>query len=137
MTEDIFPVCSPALLAGAKPLALPEDLAVHTLLHVGTRRDEWELWLTAAGVSKAIAERPGLTFDQRLMALQAAMDGLGVALGYQRAVEADIAAGKLVVPFDIVQVAAQPVGYYVVAPEETADVPKIARFREWLMKAVS
>ena len=49
----------------------------------------------------------------------------------------DLAIDGLGVPFDIVQVAAQPVGYYVVAPEETADVPKIARFREWLMKAVS
>ncbi len=136
MAEDIFPVCSPGLLAGAKPLARPEDLARHTLLHVGTRRDEWQLWLTAAGVPGELAARPSLTFDQRLMALQAAMDGLGVALGYQRIVEADLAAGRLVVPFDITAPRAGQAGYYVVAPRETADVPRIARFREWLLGAV-
>jgi len=136
MAEDIFPVCSPSLLAGPKPLMRPEDLAQHTLLHVDSRRDEWQLWLTAAGVPGSLAARPSLSFDQRLMALQAAMDGLGVALGYQRIVEADLAAGRLVVPFNNIRATEHQAGYYIVAPSETADVPKIARFRDWLMKSV-
>jgi LysR family glycine cleavage system transcriptional activator len=137
MAEDIFPVCSPALLAGPKPLGRPADLAEHTLLHVDTRRDEWQLWLTAAGLDGSLAARPSLSFDQRLMALQAATDGLGVALGYQRIVEADIAAGRLVAPFDRAHAVDHQAGYYIVAPSETADVPKIARFRDWLMRSVS
>jgi len=137
MAEDIFPVCSPALLAGPRPLAKPEDLVHHTLLHVDTRRDEWQLWLTAAGVPDALGARPSLTFDQRLMAVQAAMDGLGVALGYQRMVETDLAAGRLVAPFATVQISERPAGYYIVAPKETADMPKIARFRDWLMRSVA
>jgi LysR family glycine cleavage system transcriptional activator len=40
MNEDVFPVCSPALLAGDTPLVRPEDLAHHTLLHVNLYRDE-------------------------------------------------------------------------------------------------
>ena len=135
MAEDIFPVCSPALLANGKPLAVPEDLAQHTLLHVGTGRDEWPMWLTAVGLPAGIASR-GLTFDERLMTLQAATDGLGVALGTSRIVESDLAAGRLVAPFQMLSVPSDA-GYYLVAPPETADTPKIALFRAWLLHAAA
>src|SRR5689334_10172394 len=101
MTEDLIPVCSPALLTGGRPLHRPEDLAQHTLLHSGLSRDDWQLWLTAAGLAPALAARPGLAFDESLMALQAAIDGLGVALARRPFVAADIAARRLVVPFDV------------------------------------
>jgi LysR family transcriptional regulator, glycine cleavage system transcriptional activator len=135
MAEDIFPVCSPALLKGKHPLRRPADLAHHTLLHAGVSRDDWQLWLTAAGLPTTMASPPGLTFDLSLMAVQAAIDGLGVALGRTPFVEADIAAGRLVVPFDVKLPA--EAGFYVVAPEETADTPKIAVFRDWLTASVA
>ncbi len=135
MAEDIFPVCSPALLNAVRPLRRPEDLAHHTLLHTTVSREDWQLWLTAAGLPVTLATRRGLSFDQSFMATQAAMDGLGVALGRTRFVEADIAAGRLVVPFDVVLPA--DAGFYVVAPEETADAPKIVLFREWLLGSVT
>jgi LysR family glycine cleavage system transcriptional activator len=65
------------------------------------------------------------------MALQAAIDGLGVALARKPFVEADIAARRLVVPFDVKL--PSEAGFYVVAPLETADAPKIALFRQWLI----
>ncbi|HXZ00745.1 MAG TPA: transcriptional regulator GcvA [Stellaceae bacterium] len=135
MAEDIFPVCSPALLAGGKPLRRPQDLAHHTLIHASSSREDWQLWLTAAGLPTALAARPGLNFDLSLMALQAAIDGLGVALGRTPFVEADIAAGRLVVPFDVKLPA--EAGFYVVAPQETAETPKIALFRDWLIATVA
>jgi LysR family glycine cleavage system transcriptional activator len=135
MAEDIFPVCSPALLHGEKPLRRPEDLAHHTLLHATVSREDWQLWLTAAGLPTALATRRGLTFDQSFMATQAAMEGLGVALGRTPYVETDIAAGRLVVPFDLALPA--DAGFYIVAPEETADTPKIALFRDWLVRSVA
>ena len=136
MAEDIFPVCSPGLLAGDQPLRQPADLAHHTLLHVDTRRDEWQLWLTAAGLPASMAGGRGLVFDHRLMALQAAMDGLGVALGSTRMTDADLATGRLVVPFNTVPLP-QEAGYYLVAPPETAATPKIAVFREWLVSVTA
>jgi LysR family glycine cleavage system transcriptional activator len=135
MAEDIFPVCSPAMLNGAKPLRRPEDLAHHTLLHTTVLREDWQLWLTAAGLPVSLALRRGLSFDQSFMAVQAAIDGLGVALGRSRLVDADIAAGRLVVPFDVVLPA--DAGYYIVAPEATADTPKFALFRDWLIGSVA
>jgi LysR family transcriptional regulator, glycine cleavage system transcriptional activator len=135
MAEDIFPVCSPALLSDVKPLRRPEDLAHHTLLHASVSREDWRLWLTAAGLPVSLALRRGLNFDQSFMALQAAMDGLGVALGRTQLVEQDIAAGRLVVPFDVVL--PSDAGFYIVAPEETADTPKISLFRNWLVQSVA
>jgi LysR family transcriptional regulator, glycine cleavage system transcriptional activator len=135
MAEELFPVCSPALLNGPKPLRRPEDLAQQTLLHASASREDWQLWLTAAGLPVSLASRPGLSFDQSFMAIQAAVDGLGIAMGRTRFVEADVAAGRLVVPFDVVLPA--DAGFYIVAPEETADTPKIAQFRDWLIGSVA
>jgi len=135
MAEDIFPVCSPALLKGAKPLRRPEDLVHHTLLHTTMGREDWQLWLTAAGLPVSLALRRGLSFDQSFMALQAAMDGLGVALSSKSLVDADMAAGRLIAPFDLVLPA--DAGYYVVAPEDTAATKKITLFRDWLVGSVS
>jgi LysR family transcriptional regulator, glycine cleavage system transcriptional activator len=135
MAEDIFPVCSPALLKGPRPLKRPQDLAHHTLIHGSLTREDWQVWLTAAGLPTSLAARPGLTFDLSLMAVQAAIDGLGVALGRSALVEADIEAGRLVVPFAMKLPA--EAGYYVVAPEDTADQPKIALFRDWLIQAAA
>jgi LysR family glycine cleavage system transcriptional activator len=131
MAEDIFPVCSPALLHGEHPLRRPEDLAYHNLLHVTSGPEDWQMWLTAAGLPRSLAERRGLTFDQSFMAMQAAIEGVGVALGRSRFAETDIAAGRLVAPFDVRL--PTDAGYYVVAPEQTADTRKIALFRDWLI----
>jgi LysR family glycine cleavage system transcriptional activator len=135
MAEHIFPVCGPSLLQDARPLRAPEDLAHHTLLHTTVSREDWQLWLTAAGLPPDIATRRGMTFDHGFMAIQAAVEGLGVALGRFHLVEADIAAGRLVAPFDMVL--PQDAGYYVVTPAATADVPKIAWFRDWLIASAT
>jgi LysR family glycine cleavage system transcriptional activator len=135
MAEHIFPVCSPLLLNDARPLRSPDDLAHHTLLHTTVSREDWQLWLTAAGLPPSIAARRGMTFDQGFMAIQAAVEGLGVALGRYHLVEADLAAGRLVAPFDTVL--PQDAGYYVVTPETTADQPAIALFRDWLIASAA
>jgi LysR family transcriptional regulator, glycine cleavage system transcriptional activator len=132
MADEMFPVCSPALLQGDKPLRCPEDLANFTLLHSsGGYDDDWRLWLTAAGLPADISKQPGLTFDLILMTVQAAIDGIGVAMGRTSYVQADIAKGRLVAPFKI----ALPTdaGFYLVSPEAKADPPKLRAFRQWLI----
>jgi LysR family glycine cleavage system transcriptional activator len=129
--DELFPVCSPALLTGKRPLKCPEGLAHHALLHTsGVYDDDWRLWLTAAGLPTDISKAPGLTFDLILMTVQAALDGIGVAMGRTSYVEADIAKGRLVVPFKITL--PTDAGFYLVSPEARADPPKLAAFRQWL-----
>jgi LysR family transcriptional regulator, glycine cleavage system transcriptional activator len=135
MADELFPVCSPALLTGDKPLRCPEDLAHRTLLHSsGGYDDDWRLWLTAAGLPTDISKQPGLTFDLILVTVQAAIDGLGVAMGRTSYVEADIAKGRLVVPFKIALPA--DAGFYLVSPEARADSPKLSAFRQWLIASL-
>jgi LysR family glycine cleavage system transcriptional activator len=134
MREDLFPVCSPKLLYGAHPLRTPEDLRHHTLLHVAGFREDWQVWLTAAGID-SIDPSSGLRFDLALNALQAASDGMGVALGRTAFVQDDLATGRLIAPFDMLL----PIegAYYIVAPERTADRPKIKAFRDWLTNSMA
>ena len=135
MADKLFPVCSPALLTGKHPLRCPEDLRDHVLLHTSNANsDDWRLWLTAAGLPANISRQPGLTFDLILMTVQAAIDGFGVAMGRTSYVEADIAKGRLVVPFKITLPA--NAGFYLVCPEATADTPKLVAFRQWLVASV-
>ena len=130
MTEDIFPVCSPALLSGPNALRKPEDLRHHTLLHDDAYVD-WAMWLLVAGVDGIeFSQGPYLT-DSGLL-VQAAVEGQGVALARGALAAGDIAAGRLVKPFDL----AIPTeyAYYVLCPEATAQNPKIVAFREWLVE---
>jgi LysR family glycine cleavage system transcriptional activator len=135
MADQLFPVCSPALLTGKRPLRTPEDLRDHVLLHTSNANsDDWRLWLTAAGLPANISKLPGLTFDLILVTVQAALDGIGVAMGRTSYVEADIAKGRLVVPFKITLPA--NAGFYLVCPEASADTPKLVAFRQWLVASV-
>ncbi|HWZ38986.1 MAG TPA: transcriptional regulator GcvA [Bradyrhizobium sp.] len=131
MADEAFPVCSPALLAGERPLRTPEDLRDQVLLHTTNNYDDWRQWLTAAGLPSDISKQRGITFDLILMTVQAAIDGIGVAMGRTSYVQDDIAKGRLVVPFNIALPA--DAGFYLVSPEGAADPPKLKAFRQWLV----
>ena len=134
MADELFPVCSPSLLRGDKPLRQPEDLKGYPLLHTSNANsDDWRLWLTAAGLPADIARQPGITFDMIFMTIQAAIDGIGVAMGRTSYVQDDIAKGRLVVPFKITLPA--DAGFYLVAPEGRREAPKLAAFRQWIVAA--
>ncbi|MFJ2480752.1 transcriptional regulator GcvA [Pseudomonas sp. NPDC087598] len=132
MSDEIFPVCSPALLNGTKALSTPADLINHTMLQVsGMTADDWNLWLRAEGQPPRLAEAPRLTFDLAMMAVQAAIDGQGVCIGRSTYVDDDLRAGRLLVPFDLrLQ---DDLGFYLVTPHETADSKKIVALRTWLL----
>ncbi len=129
------PVCSPRLLKGPHPLRKPEDLRSHTLLHDDTvieegARPSWNDWLQSVGVTDIDATR-GPHFSDAALAMDAAIEGLGVTLAIRSLVKPEIEAGRLVVPFDI---AAQTgYAYYLVTPEATTEDGAVAAFREWLL----
>lgn len=95
LPEQLAPVASPALLKRGPPIRRPRDVAAHTLLHV-SRRDEWEQWARATGADVAAARTQHLT--EYGIVLQAALDGLGVAMGRRLLVAERLAAGRLVAP---------------------------------------
>jgi len=127
--EQVIAVASPRLAAGKPPLKRPRDLRAHTLLHAPSPID-WRAWLEAAGISD-IDVRRGPRFNQASMAIEAAVDGVGVALARTALAALDLAAGRLVQPFP--PAIAAPFAYYVVCPLAVANRPKIRAFRDWLL----
>jgi LysR family glycine cleavage system transcriptional activator len=128
--ETLFPVCSPQLAAGRHVLRAPRDLARHTLLHTNNT-DEWAEWLRKAGIEGADLKR-GIVFNQASMAIDAAVDGQGVALARSALAAGDLLSGRLVRPFALSLEA--PYAYWIVCPRPTAELPKILVFRNWLLK---
>ncbi len=129
MTEDHSPVCSPKLLKGRNPLRTPVDLGQHTLLHDVFTVD-WAIWLRSAGINGVDPDR-GPTFLSSDHAIQAAIRGEGVVLGRSALIADDLAAGRLVRPFEL----SLPAGfaYYVVYPPRALKRPTIKAFRDWLI----
>ncbi len=100
--EEMFPVCSPDLLAGDIPLRTPNDLAAHTLLRVSRRAEGWPEWLSAArehGLTiDGIDPDHGPKFDTIQLAITAAVEGMGVAMGRMPLIEDYLRSGALVAP---------------------------------------
>jgi LysR family glycine cleavage system transcriptional activator len=135
--NTIFPVCSPALLTAKKPLKQPRDLLQHRLIHVewsgqGITWPNWRMWMLAAGVSD-FNETGGLYLDNSGLALQAAIEGQGVALAESSLVSDDLASGRLVQPFALTIKGPPQFAYYIISPAETAEDALIKSFREWIL----
>jgi LysR family glycine cleavage system transcriptional activator len=129
------PVCSSALLSGEHPLGQPDDLRHHTLLHVDWKDAEasWRMWLLAAGLHDIDPTR-GPRFTMENMAVQAALDGHGVALIGDKLVADHLAAGRLVRPFDPSLSTPLTFSYYLLSAKDSAEQPKVTAFRDWLLE---
>lgn len=135
--EELFPVCSPALLDKGHRLRTVDDLRHFTLIHDRSWSaisfddyPDWSTWLTAAGGQGIDAGR-GLSLTPSELVIQAAIEGQGVALGRSFLVESALADGRLVRPF--AQAVPVAYAYYVVCPEAAADRSKVAAFRDWVI----
>lgn len=126
---QLTPVCSPALVHGGIGMRQPADLVNHSLLQLYTAADEWPVWLRAAGVPADVGQS-GPRFDSYLLALEAAIDGQGVAIVPRFLAAADLRGGRLVAPFTL-QVP-QPRRWYLVCRNDRRDDPRVRAFRDWL-----
>ncbi|KAA1183634.1 transcriptional regulator GcvA [Rhizobium tropici] len=131
--EDVSPVCSPELLEGEHPLRSPTDLRYHRLIHDNFRID-WATWLKAAGLDDINPDN-GVRFDSAAYAVEAAVQGEGVLLGRSALVSNDLAAGRLVRPFDLALKSRW--NYYVVYPEGAMRLKKVRSFRDWLFSEMA
>jgi LysR family transcriptional regulator, glycine cleavage system transcriptional activator len=123
---NLIPVCSPAL---ARKLRRPRDLDPKSLLRVAHAKEDWLLWLKKARAGGVTARGP--MFEFYMQALQAAADGVGVALGIRPYIDDDIAAGRLVTPFDL----SVPKGgeWYLIYDPRRRDDYALKAFRAWVL----
>ena len=131
--EEVSPVCSPELLQGEHALRTPNDLKHHRLIHDNFRID-WATWLRAAGLDD-INPNNGVRYDSAAYAVEAAVHGEGVLLGRSALVSADLAAGRLVRPFDLALKSRW--NYYVVYPDGALPQRKVRAFRDWLFSEMA
>lgn len=135
--DSLSPVCSPSLITKERPLEVPKDLLRHTLIHLdwqasGSPWPNWRMWMQAAGI-KEFDDKRGLHFGQTSLTIQAAIDGQGVALGDSNLVADDLAAGRLVKPFELSLKAPDAFSYFVITRLNTGDAPLVDAFRDWCL----
>jgi|AP95_1055475.scaffolds.fasta_scaffold18902_3 LysR family glycine cleavage system transcriptional activator len=134
--EEFSPVCSPSLLAGPIPLRTPKDLKNHHLLHVewgdlNIILPDWRMWTKTARI-EGIDLDHGPHFTVESMAIEAAINGNGIALVSHHAAAGDLQAGRLVRPFDLVLQA--DFSYWLVCPHEHLRRAKVKAFCDWLLE---
>ena len=130
--DCITPVCSPALLdkPGA-PLCCVDDLKQHRLLHSRYRKEDWPYWLAAVGRPALAAHPDNMVFSSSILTYQAAVDGLGVAIGQVRLLDHELDSGTLVCPLP--KVVRKGLAYYLLRAQRDAMPRKVTVFRDWLL----
>jgi len=123
-------VCSPRILRG-RPVQRVQDLGAHTILHARSTRSEWPSWLAANGAARLVPARE-MFFEHTYLQIQAAMEGLGFALGSLPLIESEIASGNLVSPL-LVPVWDAPDYTLLVSRERESD-PAVGAFVTWVKR---
>jgi LysR family transcriptional regulator of beta-lactamase len=128
MAAPVTPLCAPEI---AERLAKPEDLLGETLLR-SYRVDDWTIWFAAAGLKAPV--RRGPMFDSSRLMADAAIEGVGVALVPHGLFAAELAAGRLMRPFDV---EADIGSYWLTRLKSKPLSPEMDAFRAWLLADVS
>jgi LysR family transcriptional regulator, glycine cleavage system transcriptional activator len=135
--EEIFPVCSPALLHGRPPLKTADDLVHYPLLHDITawrgsaQYAEWERYLRSIGAQHVDARR-GYMFNRNILTIQAAIAGIGVAIARRTLTTDELASGKLIAPF--LQSVSTGKCYCVVYSEGALDDRRVSAVHDWILE---
>lgn len=134
LSGGYLPFCSPAVLV-EKPLANVRDLERHTIIHVVPFREAWDEWLCGAGAAN-LQPLHSLTFDDLYLSIQAAINGMGVAIGPLAFIASELEEGNLVTPLSGPVLASwRSWRYRAFIAEGRSDETAVARFVEWLYAA--
>jgi len=123
----LVPVCTPAIASG---LRHPSDLRSAALIFVTHMPNEWPCWFEAAGLRLPVRPAGEVLFDGNAMAMQAVLDGVGIAVAQLAYVGDALATGRLVAPFPIV--ARKRESWFLEYRPIRRDDPALLAFRDWL-----
>lgn len=130
---DLFPVANPDFVRDAGPIRDARDLEHLTLIHSAPRPLDWRRWLADAGAGNVEPER-NLRFESLNLAFQAAIEGIGIAMGIEALVRADLEAGRLVGPVDHVRRSGR--AFHLVWRRDRGRDPRLRAFVDWLADEV-
>lgn len=126
--DELTPLCSPQV---ARKIKKPADVLAHKLPDDHNYWDDWAIWLKAAGLDPETPRQNSPVFDSTRLAVEAAMEGQGLALGAPFLFENEIKSGRLVAPLKLIVPAGK--SYWLVCRKRDADRPTIVAFRQWLL----
>ena len=129
LEETIVPVMAPALRDTVKAISLEALLQNSRVLANATVEGEWDKWCAARGL-KAPEQERRYNLDTYELSIQAACDGLGLALGRRPLVDPLLEAGALVQPFETARV--NDASYFVLHRDEPMS-SDVRRFHDWLL----
>ena len=135
--DEIEPVCAPACCDRLVPgTDTPAALLGGRLLVSRYRRTDWDDWLGASGFAAQAEHAERMIFSSSVLTWQAALDGLGIAIGQRFLLASDLAAGRLMRPF------AQPLrraglGHYLVMPAALRPSRSVDAFGHWICEAIA
>lgn len=134
MPIHLVPVCSPEYAAAKQLLDSPADALNHDLIHADVGDigpgEEWCDWLQGCGV-ECPKNLSGLSVKDPALAMQAAADGLGLAIGYVEIIDKDLHSGRLLAASD--QLVKHHFSYHLVYHQAVKENPSLRLFRDWLM----
>jgi len=127
------PVCSPDLIRGIE-LREPADILKFPIISPGD--PWWQDWFAAAGIENVdLSHHPDNSLGIQQFEGMAAMAGQGFALINPYFFPADLAAGRLIRPFDLLATSER--GYWLVYPKARRRSAKIEAFRDWILSEVA
>jgi LysR family glycine cleavage system transcriptional activator len=127
------PVCSPDLIRGTE-LKEPADILDFPIISPGD--PWWQDWFEAAGVKNVdLSRHPDNSLGAQHFEGMAAMAGQGFAIINPYFFPGDLAAGRLVQPFDLLATSER--GYWLVYPKARRRSAKIEAFRDWVLSEVA
>jgi len=128
MREHLLAVASPALIAPRR-CCRPAQLAALPLLQISTRPYAWRQWFESLGLAVA-NDMAGPRMDLFSMLTAAAIHGLGAALIPPFLIEDELKSGQLIALIEHEFMSDR--AYYLIYPEDKADNPALAAFRDWI-----
>ena len=130
--DIIQPVCSPRLLRRHPELRTLDGLLGKQLLHSQYRRKDWADWLDAVNRTDLLSA--GTLYPNSMLAYEAAVEGLGVAMGQTFLLKDDIVAGTLVPLFN--QPLIRPLAYFALWRSGATRSRKVSTFLKWLIQEI-
>jgi LysR family glycine cleavage system transcriptional activator len=133
LREALVPVCSPKLRQRFGTGAIMDVLGMAPLLHVTTTSEDWAEWFQTAGITAPVTGG-GIRFDTIQLAVEGAMQSLGIALGRRPLIDQDLEQGKLVI-LDAPEMRGAA-SYWLVGKETTFERPEVKLFRSWILAEI-
>jgi len=132
--DDLLLVCAPGLLAGKGTLALAD---IEQLPRVSLRDipNAWRDWGVAAGLATADSPVADHRFEMYVMAINAALESLGVALLPRSLIGRELAQGRLVQAHPTTL--PNPDFIYCAYPDHTPLNQAFLQFEGWLLETVA